>query len=1078
MIPGHLPIAVRAYTTRGNTKSRQSANVGRFKRGSRSPRHVLVVDTETSIDAAQRLTFGSYRVLRVVRPRGSMPRASCAEEGIFYADDLPERDPLGFAILKGYAATHLADVAPGFPTALKVYPRREFIEKVWYKATYRLRATVVGFNLPFDHSRLACDSGSARGRFEGGFSLALSEYMNERGLWRENRYRPRIAIKTIDSKRALKGFTRPAAIDDVDRIPEGAADGRPDLGYAFRGHFLDLRTLLFALTDEAHSLESACEAFGLRGKAGSPQHGSITEDYIDYNRRDVQETAELFFKVMEEYNRHPIDLEATKAYSPASIGKAYLRAMGIQPVLQRQPDFPKEVLGAAMTAYYGGRAECRIRRVAVPVVYLDYRSMYPTVCSLMGLMRFLTCERVEVVDATEEVRALLSQLTIDECFDPRKWGQFVGLVQILPEGDIVPVRARYGGDPNWQMGVNPLRCTEPLWLTMPDAIAAKLLTRRLPRVLKAIRFVPRGVNPTLRSVPLRGAVLVNPRTQDFFKTIIEERGRVKGRGSFAEEERDRLEHFLKILASATSYGVFAEMVRRELSPGERETVRVYGLDGAFETKVSAPEEPGEFSFPPIAACISGAARLMLALLERLITEAGGTYAFCDTDGVAVVATEAGGHVPCPGGPHRLSDGQDRILAMSWAQVEEIRERFNALNPYDKAIIPSILKLEEENFDEAAGVRRQLWCYVISAKRYALYDLDEHGSPILRKVSEHGLGHLLNPAEPTNEDRMWIRMLWRGILTEDALGQSYPWPDWLNRPAIGRITVSTPSLLRLFDGMNKGRLYADRIKPFNFLLTTFVQAFGHPEGADPENFQLVAPWNPDPRQWLKMTWTDRYSGRRFRVTTTGQAGREGTARVKTYADVLAEYRVHSEPKGLGPDGLPCGRQTRGLLSRRPMTAAYITYIGKESNRLDDRVAGLIHDSEEVLNEYPDPRRDPFRTLVLPVLRDCPTAMIAERVKLDPTALRRIRAGRSVPRPAHQLELLAFAAAWARNTLRGRGVARPTDDLACCAAYLDARIRRAGRFCAICLRPIMQAARVSNQKGNRTSYKEAGFQTRAD
>lgn len=315
--------------------------------------------------------------------------------------------------------------------------------------------------------------------------------------------------------------------------------------------------------------------------------------------------------------------------------------------------------------------------------------------------------------------------------------------------------------------------------------------------------------------------------------------------------------------------------------------------------------------------------------------------------------------------------------------------------------------------------------------------------------------ILNPVEPINEDRMWIRTLWRGILTEDALGQSYPWPDWLNRPAIGRITVSSPSMLRLFDGMNRGKTYADRIKPFNFLLTAFVRAFGHPGGADPENFHLVAPWSADPRQWRKMAWRDRYSGRRFRITATGQTGGEGVARVKTYADILADYRVHPEPKSLGPDGPPCGRQTRGLMNRRPVTGAYITYIGKESNKLDDRQAGLIHDNEEVLDEYPDPRRDPFRTLVLPVLRDCPTKEIAEGVKLDPTAVRRIQAGRCVPHPAHQLALLAFAAARARSTLRGWGVAPPTDDLACCAAYLDARIQRSRRFCAICLRPIMHA-----------------------
>ena len=34
-------------------------------------------------------------------------------------------------------------------------------------------------------------------------------------------------------------------------------------GYKFRGHFLDLRTLAFALTDEGYTLESACDAFGV-----------------------------------------------------------------------------------------------------------------------------------------------------------------------------------------------------------------------------------------------------------------------------------------------------------------------------------------------------------------------------------------------------------------------------------------------------------------------------------------------------------------------------------------------------------------------------------------------------------------------------------------------------------------------------------------------------------------------------------------------------------------------------------------------------------------------------------------------
>ena len=44
---------------------------------------------------------------------------------------------------------------------------------------------------------------------------------------------------------------------------------------------------------------------------------------------------------------------------------------------------------------------------------------------------------------------------------------------------------------------------------------------------------------------------------------------------------------------------------------------------------------------------------MLALLERCVADRGGTYAMCDTDSMAIVATKDGGPVPCPGGPERI-----------------------------------------------------------------------------------------------------------------------------------------------------------------------------------------------------------------------------------------------------------------------------------------------------------------------------------------------------------------------------------------------------------------------------------------
>jgi hypothetical protein len=59
--------------------------------------------------------------------------------------------------------------------------------------------------------------------------------------------------------------------------------------------------------------------YGVRpGKLAIEGHGQITPEYIDYNRRDVEATAELFAKVMEDCGRHPISLQTTKVYSPAS----------------------------------------------------------------------------------------------------------------------------------------------------------------------------------------------------------------------------------------------------------------------------------------------------------------------------------------------------------------------------------------------------------------------------------------------------------------------------------------------------------------------------------------------------------------------------------------------------------------------------------------------------------------------------------------------------------------------------------------------------------------------------------------
>lgn len=752
----HLPIAVRAFTET-TTKPRKPRPNGKATtaRDWRLPRRVLVFDCETETAGhGQHLSFGSYRYCAVDRAG----RLEVLEEGLFHADELPSRDPAGYEVLATYARDE----------GLPLLSRREFVERIVWRAAYKVRAWVVGFNLPFDLSRLAIAFGEARSLYKGGHSLVLWNYQDENGIWQEDRYRPRVVIKSIDSKRAFIGFSQRRDPDRDDQIPEDSPDGQPEAGFRFRGHFLDLRTLAFALTNKSYSLARACKAFGVEvGKLAVEEHGRITAEYIEYNRRDVAATAGLFEKLVSEYRHHPIGLTPTKAYSPAAIAKAYLKAMGVAKPLERQPNFRRNVLGAAMVAYYGGRAECRTRCCPVPVVYVDFLSMYPTVNTLMKLWRYVTAKRITTADVTDQVGELLTEITVDQCFEHALWPKLLTLVQIEPDGDVLPTRADYSENGQWQIGLNPIHCDHALWYSLADVIASTLLTGRPPRVRRAIHLAADGLQAGLRPVRLAGEVEIDPTSDDFFAALIEQRRHTARRTDLKSEVQERIRGFLKVLANSGCYGIFAEINRDELS--SRQPVTIHGLDQPFTQQLATVESPGEYSFPPLAACITGAARLMLALVEHLVTDADGGYAFCDTDSMAIIATPKGGVVSCPGGPLLIAEGREGLCALSYAEVDDIISRFTSLNPYNPELVSgSILELEEWNLDPNYGERRQLYCYAISAKRYAMYNLDEHGRPILRKWSEHGLGHLLNPIDPRSEDRNLARRIWQEIL-DDVLG---------------------------------------------------------------------------------------------------------------------------------------------------------------------------------------------------------------------------------------------------------------------------------------------------------------------
>ena len=193
-----------------------------------------------------------------------------------------------------------------------------------------------------------------------------------------------------------------------------------------------------------------------------------------------------------------------------------------------------------------------------------------------------------------------------------------------------------------------------------------------------------------------------------------------------------------------------------------------------------------------------------------------------------------------------------------------------------------------------------------------------------------------------------------------------------------------------------------------------------------------------RRWrrLGLPWIDRYTGQSYGISTTADTGGPDVAPVQTYRDVLEDFLHHPEAKSAGPDGRPCNRQTVGLLQRRVVRSLpeLTTHVGKESNRLEEVELGFEHNPDEVWTEYVDPGRNPWRTLVLPVLKQIPAKKLAEETGLAVSTVKAARNGHTSPHGRNQKALTRAAAALVRERLQKRGLDPPAHNLACCASFL--------------------------------------------
>jgi hypothetical protein len=304
-----------------------------------------------------------------------------------------------------------------------------------------------------------------------------------------------------------------------------------------------------------------------------------------------------------------------------------------------------------------------------------------------------------------------------------------------------------------------------------------------------------------------------------------------------------------------------------------------------------------------------------------------------------------------------------------------------------------------------------------------------GDVDLAKQSEHGLGHLLNPLDPEDPSHDWIEEAW-GYLLFRALGLEGSPPKWLDRPALTRVSASSPTVLRWFASLNEDKAYTEQIKPANFLL------LAHPDPLDPSGALPIAPYESDASRWVGLPWVDRRTGQPVRITTEPSDGHERTSvvRVRTYGGVLADYLAHPEAKSLCPDDGPVSRRSTGLLHRRPVAGLPVRlHVGKEGNRLEDRVTGLALGPDEFRTEYVDPTRTIWSELVVPVLRTMNRTTVSRALGAHRRTIERWLYKGVRPHPNHERAMTTLAVEHAAARLDSTMNLRLTS--ATLQAYLD-------------------------------------------
>jgi hypothetical protein len=590
---------------------------------------------------------------------------------LFVPDDLAARDPGALARIKAWASDHPLGPAPW--QAWQVATVSEFFDPyataeqepaapwAFTPNAYSGAGFVVGADLGRTLALVAEHCGPRRGRATGTWEVWLPGWgrRHDDGRWkRRSPHRPPLRLK----ERRI-GW-------QVDFGPCENGAGKYVDGHQWRGAFVDLMSLAYSLdAQRGSSFAQHAENFG-HAVSDLPLAVAVDETGAERLAEAVRAIHEVAV-VLDEHaarwfttaqdraeGRGRVDLART--VSPAALAERILAGFGVKPPLHTWRLSDREQLRWAET-FHGGWCDDdpRLRARPFGVVAADMNSCYPLVAHHLGWWRMVTAERVHRRGVTAPLVRLCEKAKSDPTvvLDPRVWSRFAATrVEVEADWQRLPVAFVDRRRPDGRMEVEPtLSRGRSLFYAWPDVVAAAILDGHVPRIVRAIRYEPVGHQKIRANLPVLPGLVLDA-ADDPVIALVGHRHHVKAEG-------DRLlDGELRLVANALVSGLPSRFDEVWVKPGGKWQP---GRPGGGWVR---GERPGPRSCFPQAATVTAGARLLLAVLERMVSDLGGMIAYRDTDSSLIPASPDGGKLT-------LADGST-VRELSWSEVDEILARFD------------------------------------------------------------------------------------------------------------------------------------------------------------------------------------------------------------------------------------------------------------------------------------------------------------------------------------------------------------------------------------------------------------------